>query len=496
MDINALNGTVQRLSDDFGISREAAIQHLKKNKYDLNLTYDELTTVNPGLFFSNNQTVKNHWLPNDMNGIDKILTQNGHGFMAENANHLQDKWMGNDSQILGLNNAKNGPDRLVNGVKIQTKYYATAEGSIGAAFKKGEFAYKGQQIEVPKDQYAEAVKCMERKILNGKVEGVTDPNQAKEMVREGHYTYKQVQNMAKFGTVESLKYDCERGAVSAVGAMGISATMALAVSIWNGDDLEIALVNAHRIGLQTGGVAFATSVLAPQMARAGMNSAMVASSKEFTKMLGPKAYHTLARIGGSSATGGAAINTASKLLRGNVITGLATFTVLSAADITNIFRGRISGEQLCKNLANTGSTIVGGTTGWIVGQALIPIPVVGGFIGSLVGGAVAGKASKKVTDEFLIDDAEIMLEIVQKQFPSLAEDYLLNQEEAERVVDLLKVKLDGKALKDMYASDNREHFACGLLVPCIEDIVRDRKKITMPNDSQMLEGLRMALEFE
>lgn len=497
-----MNGTVQRLSDDFGIDRETAILHLEKNQYDLNLTYDELVTLNPGLFFANSQSVQNHWLPSDMNGMDKILTQNGHGFMAENANHLKDKWLGNDSQILGLDNAKHGADRMVNGVEIQSKYYGTASKSIGACFDKGKLLYtangKPMQIEVPKDQYAEAIKCMERRISEGQLKdvGITNPNQAKELVREGHYTYKQVQNMAKFGTVESLVYDSKIGAVNAVGAMGISATMALAVSVWNGDDFEVALVNAHRVGLQTGGVAFATSVLAPQMARAGMNSAMVASSKEFTKMLGPKAYQTLARVGGSTATGGAAINVASKMLRGNVITGLATFTVLSVGDVSNIFRGRISGEQLVKNLANTGSTIVGGTTGFIVGQALIPIPVVGGLIGSFVGGAVAGKASKKVTDEFLVDDAEVMLEIVQEQFACLTEDYLLNQGEAEQVVDLLKAELTGKALKDMYASDNREEFARDLLVECIESVVCKRKLIAMPSDEQMLAGLRMALEFE
>ena len=49
----------------------------------------------------------------------------GHGFAGEKLNNLYDKHSGKDATIIGGDNAKNGADRLVDGVNIQTKYCAT-----------------------------------------------------------------------------------------------------------------------------------------------------------------------------------------------------------------------------------------------------------------------------------------------------------------------------------------------------------------------------------
>ncbi len=44
-----------------------------------------------------------------------------------------------------------------------------------------------------------------------------------------------------------------------------------------------------------------------------------------------------------------------------------------------------------------------------------------------------------------------MVKIIQDVFTDMASEYLLNNKEAEKSVDRLKEKLDGKILKDMYA---------------------------------------------
>ncbi|MDK4563980.1 hypothetical protein QG053_02740 [Kingella kingae] len=46
----------------------------------------------------------------------------GHGFAAEKANHLYDKFTGKNAHLVGGDNAKNGADRLVDGIQIQTKF--------------------------------------------------------------------------------------------------------------------------------------------------------------------------------------------------------------------------------------------------------------------------------------------------------------------------------------------------------------------------------------
>lgn len=50
---------------------------------------------------------------------------------------------------------------------------------------------KPMKIEVPSDKYDEAVRAMEEKIKNGQVKGVSDPNEAKNIVKKGHFTYAQ-----------------------------------------------------------------------------------------------------------------------------------------------------------------------------------------------------------------------------------------------------------------------------------------------------------------
>ena len=64
----------------------------------------------------------------------KAHTKGGLGFMAEDANSLHDRWQHKKVEDIGRNNEKNGADRIVDGVYIQTKYYDTAAKTINSAF--------------------------------------------------------------------------------------------------------------------------------------------------------------------------------------------------------------------------------------------------------------------------------------------------------------------------------------------------------------------------
>ena len=137
----------------------------------------------------------------------KYHAKQGHGFAAEDMNALCDshKWKKVDK--VGLNNELNGADRIVNGVAIQTKYCRTANHSVNAAFKDGVYRYTGQKLEVPREQYREAVRLMAEKIREGKVPGVNDPAAAKGMVVKGKVTYAQAVRIAKAGNIDSIKFD-------------------------------------------------------------------------------------------------------------------------------------------------------------------------------------------------------------------------------------------------------------------------------------------------
>lgn len=421
---------------------------------------------------------------------------------------IYDKLTGKDAQIVGDDNAKWGADRVVDNVNIQSKYCNSGSKCIQECFKDGKMKYINadgtpMQIEVPSDKYEDAVKAMEGRIRKGEVPGVTDTNKAKDIVRKGHFTYEQAKNIAKAGTIESLTFDAVNSAIVAKDVFGITATISFAINLWNGEEFDVAIKNAAYSGLKVGGISFASGILTSQITKMGMNSALVGSTDAIVNIMGPKASQLLVNAfrSGKNIYGAAAMKSASKMLRGNFISGIASFAIMSSVDFVDIFRGRISGEQLVKNLADTASSVAGGGAGWIAGVAVGSVAgpigmIVGGFLGAFAGGTAASKASKYVTEEVLLmeDDADYLYRIIEDTFTKQAENFLLNKEEGERAVEKLKNKLTGSKLKDMYSASNHEKFAEKMIISIMEEEVQKRKKIKAITVEDMSKGLRTALE--
>lgn len=442
---------------------------------------------------------------------EKFHGARGHGFAAENANDLYDRFTGKDSRIVGGDNAKDGADRIINGMNIQSKYCSSGSKCIQECFRDGEFRYYNpdgtpMQIEVPYDKYEDAVKAMQNRINRGEIKGV---ERAEEIIRKGNVTYEQAKNIAKAGTIESLTYDAINGVQIGAYSGGISAAITFAISSWNGKNFNVALKDSVKAGLQVGGVAWASSILVGQMAKAGLNSMLVAPSDAIVHMVGSKLSANLVNAfrSGTNIYGAAAMKSASKLLRSNVMAGIATVAIMSVGDVVNIFRGRISKAQLFKNVVNTSAGVAGGVGGWMGGAATgaaigsaVPVigtaigGVVGGLIGSFAGRTAANKVSHSVTDKFIEDDSKEMIRILEREFTAVSFDYLLNKDEAEKVVAKLQSNLDSATLKDMYSSDNRNKFARELIEKFTIPVVINRPVINLPTSGDYVQGLRQVLE--
>lgn len=516
-DINCL----KEIQSKTGISEKMVIKYYESNERDIEKTLVDIQNKidlgiieltgeqTGGIIYGNVSNASNLY------GMDKFNTPRGHGFAAERANDLHDMLTGQKVKSgFGDDNLANGADRNVNGVNIQSKYCNSGSKCISECFENGKFRYinadgSPMQIEVPSDKYEAAIDSMRNRIKNGQVPGVSDPNEAKNIIKKGNFTYEQARNIARFGTVESITFDAVNGAIIATYAMGLSTALTFATSIWAGEDLNSALKAATYSGLKVGGTTFVTAILSSQLSRAGLNSALVSSSEAIINVMGPKASAILVNAfrSGSNIYGAAAMKSAAKMLRGNAITGAASIVVLSSVDVVNIFRGRISGAQLFKNVANTASTVAGGTAGWVGGAAAgavigsaVPIigTAIGGFVGGLLGsfaaGSVASKVSNTVLSEFIKDDADEMVRIIEKVFIEIAEEYLLNQKETENITDNLKDDLTGGTLKDMFANSDREEFARTLMINHVEKEVEKREKISMPTSEQIVDSLREVLE--
>lgn len=454
---------------------------------------------------------------------NKFHGRQGHGFAAERAEHVRDLYHGEEVKILGDDNAKNGADRLVNGVEIQSKYCRNGAACIQECFENGQYRYyssngEPMKIEVPADMYEDAVKAMRRRISNNEIEGVINLDEAVNLVKKGHYTYAQVKQIAQAGTIESLTFDAANGMIVAKDALGITALITFATSIWNGEDTEGALENAALSGLKVGGVSFLTTVLTSQIARTSVVATVRGGTDILVSKMGTKATEYLAKAlkGGTDIYGAEAMNNVSKLLAGNIIASTVSLVILSAGDIVDLFRNRISGAQFVKNVTTTGATIAGGGAGWGFGNTggaaiggwvggTIAGPAgavkgaevgakIGGFTGSVIGGATAGTVTHSALDGMIEDDTVFMMRIAEQEFAAICEQYLLTENEVYLCLEMLKKRLDKKELKNIFSSSNRELYVQSIIMKCVDPVLKKREYIKEFDSEDVFWGMRMLIE--
>ena len=330
--------------------------------------------------------------------------KSSHGYAAEDANALYDRLHGRKVVKTGESNDPDGPDRIVDGVRIQTKFCKDAASTIHTSFNKhtGMYRYNGQVLEVPKDQYEEAVKLMAQKISEGKVEGVTDPAQASKMVKASPYTYKQSVRITKAGNLDSIKFDVMNQAGASLKSGAISTVTSFVDAKMRGESTATALKSSAKQGACTAGKAMVTGVATQQILRTGAGRTVSAAAQKgigkaidatMKTQAGRKVIEkTASAIGRKAVTGAAAKQVLSRAGSTNVITAAVSFVVSAVPDTVRLCRNKISGKEYLIRTASNGAGLAGGTGGaWAgaaIGTAICPGigTAVGGFIGSMAGG--------------------------------------------------------------------------------------------------------------
>lgn len=346
----------------------------------------------------------------------KYHSRQAHGFAAEDANAWHDRMCGRTVDKVGMNNANNGADRIVNGVAIQTKYCADASKSVQAAFENGQYRYPGMKLEVPKDQYNEAVRLMRERISNGLVSGVTDPNMAEQMVVKGHYTYKQAVRIAKAGNMDSIKFDVKTQSVACVFSCGLSFTVTYLTAKSKGMSHSDALKEASKQAAKSGVSTLITGVATQQLLRTQVGRNFAAAATKVVKPVVTAAMKTsvgnqmltktASVIAGKQVAGVAARNVLTKAVRTNAVTSTVVFVGTTIPDAIKLCRGKISGREFAENTtanaAGVGGGWAGASAGAVIGSAICPGvgTVIGGIVGGIGGGIGASAGVKKVFSLF------------------------------------------------------------------------------------------------
>lgn len=445
----------------------------------------------------------------------------GHGELAEEANNIIDRLQGHQAEILGRDNAKNGPDRSVDGVLIQTKYYKTARGSLEACFDPSSHQYRyltedrtPMQLEVPKDQYQQVLRSFEKKISQGKVPGVSDPKDAEKIVRKGKLTYDQAVNLAKPGTAESLKYDAATGAVTCSCAFGLSFLATTFMAYRETRDITGAVQAGIAAGVQVFGLSFAQHMVVSQLSRTGLSNALTAPSQAVVGELGFKTSATIvnglrALTGKTAISGAAASKQLAKMLRGNAVSAAVTLAVFSVPETYKLFQGKASGAQYAQNMACLATSIAGGIAGAaaagvaaakvgaVAGTAVSPGEgTIVGLAGGMAGGTVGTVAAGVVGGILFEGDSASFGRYFNAMVSCMAVEYLLDGREMDEllaVLNCVKPEEFRTLMEETLSSRDQEAKVRAFLVPMFDETVSRRERFALPTSRQISDAL---VEFE
>ena len=445
----------------------------------------------------------------------RVNSKHGHGEMAEESLTLLDKIQGKDAEVVGRTNEKNGADRIVNGVEIQTKYYKTGKRCINACFDKttGKFRYinsKGEpmMVEVPKDKYAEAINEFRNRIVEGKVPGVTNPNDASKYIKKGQLTYKQALKLCRPGTIESLTYDIATGAINCSFTFGISFLATYIFAYSKSENKKEAFNSAFLTAFQVFGLSFFAHILTQQIARTTLTKHLIPFSNYIVQQMGYKSVQTIVNAirsmaGKSAISGATAMKQLSKILRSNTVTTTFTFMVFSIPDTYNIFRKRISSAQYTKNMlsligtmatASAGTSLVATKIGAMAGTTISPgIGTLIGISGGVVGGLIGGKVIKMLGDHIKEDDSIILSRLYNGIVVNMIYEYMLTESEVDMLIEKFNA-IKPKEFKELFVRvqvvDKQEELIENFVKHCFEEIVKNRAKIPLPKTEDLVDFLQ------
>lgn len=488
---------------------------VKNNLNEVLKSYEESSVDNVQKQFETKKAITDFAKVAEIGGISSGLAQNakvydtvknnfdgkqGHGTAAEYANNAIDKLNPfNNAKHLGSDNSLNGADRVVNGQLIQCKYCETGRKCINEAFTdhgKGEFRYKGMQIEVPHDKkiYDDAVNTMKEKISNGQVPGETNPENAKKYVRRGHITYLQAYNIAGSGSIESIALDATQGIICAIPGAGITTILTFATAVWKGEDIKVAAKTSALAGLKVAGKSAAIYTLTMQLSRGKVVNPFYSilknmgnnNVKKYSTNYVAKGANKIAKKINSSSLAKSSVGKKvglDKIKGRQVISGTVTAVVVYGPDVCKALQGKISGKQLIKNSTVNTAGLVGAALG-----AAIPIPIVG----SMLGGALGSFVAKKMMDSFIEDDAVVMYKIMREEFLDIVMLYSFNKEEFNEIVSVTIGNSEmSKVLQAMYQSGTPKEYADALINTAVQTVLSKRDKITT---DKIEEGMLLLLE--
>lgn len=368
-------------------------------------------------------------------------------------------------------------------VPIKNKIYKNVEETINSMFiideeiGKEQYKYydeegKALSFEVPKDFYEASIEKMKEKILNGSINNINNPEEAKNIIVKSHLTRNQIINTVKFGNIESVLYNNDKQEVLSVSSAGTYFAVNTAMTYWRTNDINLSIQSSAIISINEYGSNsnMPTSLLSKENEDKIETFINKTVDSQLQSEALTKNATNLALIGLSKIT-------QKSVFSNKVVTASITAAITSTVSLMKMSRGRISKMQCTKNIIKTAGNATGALIGGAIGTAVFG--PVGTVAGSVVGGVVADKIVGKTVDSFIEDDSVKIMEMVNKHLEYLAINFLLSDDEMQELTSIVdnQISSDQEFLEDVFENTNKRAVINCKLKPIVVNIIKNREKI-------------------
>lgn len=326
---------------------------------------------------------------------------------------------------------------IVDGSGTQMKFLGASEsdpsgaGAAARALKKlqsvkfEKYLDRDVKIGVPSDQYDEIIQE-----ANAKIESLS---RQLERQRNAGNT-EQIQKLQKrIEKLEKIKKNLRKSSVSSKEAVFARLHPELSTA------MDVAKIS-HRAGVQAaemgaligGSVSIVKNLASVCKGETEPEEAVLNVAKDTA---------TTAAVGyGTGFTGttlkGAMQNSKSEYMRAlsktNVAGTVVAVSVAATKTMTRYFKGEIDGVECLETLGEQGTGMVSSAMFSVVGQAVIPIPVVGGLIGGMVGYALSsatyGVLVQALREEKLAHEQRMQIEAACREHIKMIREYRAEME--------------------------------------------------------------------
>ena len=147
-----------------------------------------------------------------------------------------------------------------------------------------------------------------------------------------------------------------------------------------------------------------------------------------------------------------------------------SFAVIITPDLLDALVGKISSQQLLKNVAVAGGGMLAGAVGGAIA----------GPIGAIAGAIIGGIGAKAIADQFIEDDRVEMFAQLKEEFIDLVMIISLSQEEFNKIQEGVFNERLEDLLKDMFQrKEGSRNYAKEFVESQVQSVIKDRKKVEL-----------------